>query len=82
MVNVPNFLKGKPGQYQGARSVLRYLKERDTFHLPIHEYELMHHGGGNRTAQLLQGGARAAFERKRAMPLLWGEDFLLTFPEP
>jgi L-ascorbate metabolism protein UlaG (beta-lactamase superfamily) len=72
----------KPGQYQGARSVLRYLKGRDYFQVSIHEYELMHHGGGNRTAQLLQGGARAAFDRKRAMPLLWGEDFLLTLPEP
>ncbi len=70
----------KPGQYQGARSVMRYLKGRDYFQVPIHEYELMHHGGGNRTVQLLQGGSRDAFDRKRAMPLLWGEDFLLTFP--
>ena len=70
----------KPGQYQGARSVMRYLKGRDYFQVPIHEYELMHHGGGNRTTQLLEGSSRDAFERKRAMPLLWGEDFLLTFP--
>ncbi len=70
----------KPGQYQGARSVMRYLKDSDFFEVPIHEYELMHHGGGNRTAQLLKDGARDAFDRKRAMPLLWGEDFLLERP--
>ena len=70
----------KPGQYQGARSVMRYLNGRDYFQIPIHEYELMHHGGGNRTAQLLEDGGREAFDRKRAMPLLWGEDFLLKSP--
>ena len=69
-----------PGQYQGSRSVMRYLKGRDYFRQPIHEYELTHHGGGNRTAHLLEGGGRDAFDRKRAMPLLWGEDFLLTLP--
>ena len=56
---------------------MRYLSGRDYFHVPIHEYELTHHGGGNRTAQLLQNGGRDAFDRMRAMPLLWGEDFLL-----
>ncbi|MBC8876675.1 MAG: hypothetical protein H8E44_45175 [Planctomycetes bacterium] len=68
----------KPGQYQGARSVMRYLEGRDYFQVPIHEYELMHEGGGNRTANLLQGGGRDAFERRRSMPLLWGEDYLLV----
>ena len=72
----------KPGQYQGARSVMRYLAGRDYFQIPIHEYELMHHGGGNRTAQLLENGSRNAFDRRRAMPLLWGEDFLLRVPTP
>ena len=68
----------KPGQYQGARSVMRYLEGHDYFQVPIHEYELMHEGGGNRTAPLLQGGGRDAFDRKRSMPLLWGEDYLLV----
>lgn len=68
----------KPGQYQGGRSVMRFLEGRDYFQVPIHEYELMHHGGGNRTAHLLQDGNRNAFDRKRSMPLLWGEDFLLA----
>lgn len=68
----------KPGQYQGGRSVMKFLKGRDYFQLPLHEYELMHEGGGNRTASLLQGGGRNAFDRKRSMPLLWGEDFLLA----
>jgi hypothetical protein len=67
----------KPGQYQGARSVMEFLAGHDYFHLPIHEYELMHERGGNRTAPLLEGGSRDAFDRKRSMPLLWGEDFLL-----
>lgn len=70
----------KPGQYQGARSVMRYLKGRDFFQVPIHEYELMHEGGGNRTAHLLQGGGRSAFDRKRSMPLLWGEEYLIVPP--
>ena len=68
----------KPGQYQGARSVMRYLKGHDYFQVPIHEYELMHEAGGNRTANLLQGGNRNAFNRKRSMPLVWGEDYLIT----
>jgi len=68
----------KPGQYQGGRSVMRYLAGRDCFQVPIHEYELMHHNGGNRTAHLLEGGNRNAFDRKRSMPLLWGEDFPLA----
>ncbi len=68
----------KPGQYQGGRSVMRFLKGEDYFQLPIHEYELMHERGGNRTASLLQNGGRGAFDRKRSMPLLWGEDFLLA----
>jgi hypothetical protein len=57
---------------------MRYLEGRDYFQVPIHEYELMHEGGGNRTAHLLQGGGRDAFDRKRSMPMLWGEDYLLV----
>lgn len=72
----------KPGQYQGGRSVMRYLKGRDYFQVPIHEYELMHHNGGNRTAHLLEGGNRNAFDRRRSMPLLWGEDFLVVTEAP
>ena len=68
----------KPGQYQGARSVMRYLRGRDYLQVPIHEYELMHESGGNRTAHLLQGSGRDAFNRKRSMPLLWGENYLVV----
>lgn len=57
---------------------MKFLGGRDYFQLPIHEYELMHEGGGNRTASLLQDGGRNAFERRRSMPLLWGEGFLLA----
>jgi len=62
------------GQYQGgssARSVLNNLK---CLTLPLHEYELMHEGGGNRTTPWFSGTARS----QGTMPLFWGESFLLT----
>ena len=55
---------------------LKTLKSE--FRLPLHEYEMMHGGGGNRTGPLMQGGNRAAFDKHQMMPLLWGEDFLIT----
>jgi L-ascorbate metabolism protein UlaG (beta-lactamase superfamily) len=64
-----------PGQYQGARSVMKFLQKHEYLRIPVHEYELMHYGGGNRTGQLLDGSGRASFDRHRSMPLLWGEDF-------
>ncbi len=67
------------GQFQGERSLTAELKVlRPIFSLPRHEYEFMHEGGGNRTGQLLKGNNRAAFDRREVMPLLWGEDFLIT----
>jgi L-ascorbate metabolism protein UlaG (beta-lactamase superfamily) len=67
------------GQFQGERSVIAELKPlRPIFTLPRHEYEFMHEGGGNRTGPLMQGSNRAAFDRREMMPLLWGEDFLIT----
>jgi hypothetical protein len=48
------------------------------FRIPVHEYEMVHDGGGNRAAPRLEGAGRKAFEEHRLMPLLWGEDFLLT----
>jgi L-ascorbate metabolism protein UlaG (beta-lactamase superfamily) len=69
------------GQYQGQRSVDAVLKGlKPCFVLPVHEYEMTHDNGGNRTGPLLRGNNRRAFDQKRAMPLLWGEDFLLTRP--
>jgi len=62
------------GQYQGgssARSVLNNLK---CFTLHLHEYELTHAGGGNRTASWFSGNPRS----QGTMPLFWGESFLLT----
>ncbi len=66
------------GQFQGERSLLAELKNMPPlFRLPLHEYEMMHQGGGNRMAPLLSGGNRAAFERRQLMPLVWGEGFLI-----
>jgi L-ascorbate metabolism protein UlaG (beta-lactamase superfamily) len=67
------------GQFQGERSLLSVLASLPPiFRLPLHEYEMMHEHGGNRTGPLLTGGNRAAYEQHRLMPLVWGEDFLLT----
>jgi len=62
------------GQFQGARSARQALS--DTFDLPLHEYEMTHHGAGNRTGHWLGDPSRIA--RKRSMPILWGEHFHLT----
>ena len=67
------------GQYQGQRSVDAMLRQRSpTFRIPVHEYELMHERGGNRTSPWLTGAGRKAFDQQRSMPLFWGESFLLT----
>jgi len=67
------------GQYQGQRSVDAVLKGlKPCFLLPVHEYEMTHDNGGNRSGPLLRGNNRRAFDQKRTMPLLWGEDFRLT----
>ena len=68
------------GQYQGERSLSAELKTMKPafFRLPLHEYELMHDGGGNRTGPLMTGNNRVAFDRRQLMPLLWGEDFHVT----
>jgi hypothetical protein len=45
------------GQFQGERSLRAVLQEmKPLFWLPLHEYEMTHDRGGNRTGQLLQGG--------------------------
>ena len=64
------------GMYQASRSVRKFLK--NYFALLIHEYEMMHDGGGNRTTHLLTGNGLRGVEEKRMMPLWWGEDFLFT----
>lgn len=67
------------GQFQGDRAMAAALKTlKPVFRLPLHEYEMTHGGGGNRTGQLMQDGNRTAFDRHQMMPMLWGEDFLLT----
>jgi L-ascorbate metabolism protein UlaG (beta-lactamase superfamily) len=67
------------GQFQGDRAMSAALKTmKPVFRLPLHEYELLHTFGGNRTGYLMIGGNREAFDRRQMMPMLWGEDFLIT----
>lgn len=68
------------GLGQGERSVKRFINEnpRKYFYIPIHEYELMHENGGNRTAIWLKDKNFDLFEKKGIMPLLWGENFCIT----
>lgn len=67
------------GQFQGQRSIDAVLRQRPpVFRIPIHDYEMMHGGGGNRTTPWFTGGGRQAFDQRRAMPLFWGENFHLT----
>jgi L-ascorbate metabolism protein UlaG (beta-lactamase superfamily) len=67
------------GQYQGERDLVAVLNTLPPiFRLPLHEYELLHDNGGNRLGPLLQGRNLAEYEARRLMPLVWGENFLLS----
>jgi L-ascorbate metabolism protein UlaG (beta-lactamase superfamily) len=67
------------GQFQGDRAMSAALKTmKPLFRLPLHEYEMTHGGGGNRTGYLMQDSNRAMFDKHQMMPMLWGEDFLIT----
>ncbi len=67
------------GQFQGERALSAALKTmKPLFRLPLHEYEMTHPGGGNRTGYLMEGSNRALFDKRQMMPMLWGEDFLIT----
>lgn len=66
------------GQFQGQRSADAVLSRRPpAFHIPVHEYEFKHEGGGNRTTPWFTGAGRRAFDQHRAMPLFWGESYLI-----
>jgi L-ascorbate metabolism protein UlaG (beta-lactamase superfamily) len=66
------------GARQGARSVADVLKTMGPiFFLPVHEYEMGHPGGGNRTAGYYDGNRGQAIEKGMMMPLFWGENFSL-----
>jgi L-ascorbate metabolism protein UlaG (beta-lactamase superfamily) len=59
------------GQFQGERSLRSVLQAmKPLFWLPLHEYEMTHDRGGNRTGPLMQGRNRAAFDKRQMMPLL------------
>jgi len=68
-----------PGQFQGDRALAAELKTmKPVFRLPLHEYELLHIFGGNRTRHLMIDSNRKMFDQRQMMPMLWGEDFLIT----
>jgi hypothetical protein len=74
---VPNVVLSA-GQYQGQRSIDSVLRQRPpVFRIPVHDYEMMHEGSGNRTSPWFTGPGRQAFDRRQAMPLFWGEGFHL-----
>ena len=62
----------------GAHASAALKTMQPVFRLPLHEYEMMHAFGGNRTGSLMIGSNREAFDRRQMMPMLWGEDFLIT----
>lgn len=68
------------GMLQGGKSVKKFLENNSVnyFNLPVHEYEITHSNGGQRAATRLKDDNWTAFKNKMLMPLLWGENFLLT----
>jgi L-ascorbate metabolism protein UlaG (beta-lactamase superfamily) len=68
------------GMWQGERSVMKYFKDKQPnyFSLPVHEYEITHGHGGNRLSPLLKGENLVKFNKKKHMPLMWGENFHIT----
>lgn len=76
--NVEVLISG--GMWQGEKSVMKFLGDNQVkyFNLPVHEYEMTHGNGGQRSAPRLKGENQKAFNRKMLMQLLWGEDFILT----
>lgn len=72
-------VKMSVGARQGARGIGEVLKaEGPVFFLPIHEYEMGHGGGGNRTAGYYDSARGRLIEKGLMMPLFWGETFALT----
>jgi hypothetical protein len=71
-------VKMSVGARQGARAIGEVLKETGpVFFLPIHEYEMGHGGGGNRTSGYYEGARGKAIGQGMMMPLFWGENFAL-----
>ncbi len=67
------------GASEGQRSIAAVLdKTGPTFRIPIHEYEMTHGGGGNRTGSWYSANRRKLIRRGLAMPLFWGENFQLV----
>lgn len=72
-------VKMSVGARQGARGIGAVLKAMGpVFYLPIHEYEMGHGGGGNRTAGNFDGSRQKLIEKGLMMPLFWGETFSLA----
>lgn len=67
-----------PGGYQGVLRVPHYLESQRYFQLPIHEYDLLQAGGGNRASMYFIGKYYGLYMQRKFIPLLWGESFLLS----
>lgn len=71
-------VKMSVGARQGGRSVGEAFKTMGPiFFLPIHEYEMGHANGGNRTAGYYEEARGEAIAKGVMMPLFWGENFAL-----
>lgn len=68
------------GMWQGEKSVMKFLENNRIkyFSLPVHEFEITHGKGGQRSASRMEGENKKKFDDELLMPLLWGEDYLLT----
>ena len=72
-------IRGVEQACTGQRSVDAVLHTLPGFFsVPLHEYELTHDNGGNRTSPRFSGSAWKRFEQKMTMPLFWGDSFLVS----
>jgi len=65
--DAPEGAHGHGAAYYTA-SAVELSAMQPTFRLPLHEYGLLHEGGGNRAASC----------QHAMVPLLWGEGFYIT----
>ncbi|MET0394396.1 MAG: hypothetical protein ABW019_14715 [Chitinophagaceae bacterium] len=71
-------IKMSVGARQGARSVNAALAGKPIFFLPVHEYEMGHGGGGNRTAVYYADNRGNLIRKGGCMPLFWGENYAIN----
>ncbi len=70
------------GMRQGGRATEIFLARQQPFlRLPIHEYEMTHPNGGNRTLGIFQGRGKEELKSGRRAFLFWGETLVLPGTE-